>query len=156
PNRAYGPGDGLGGGIFVFQGMATIRQSVLDHNQAFGGQAIGGAGGVDQKGSLRVGGGLFFFDFLGGGAGIGEGCALVQNEAIGGPGTSGVRGGDALGGGLAAGSLGGAFSAPGTVTVSTTLVAGNLARAGDGSGSGNGGDGQGGGVYNDSSSTMCV
>ena len=37
PNPSYGPDDGSGGGILVFQGSATILQATLDSNQAAGG-----------------------------------------------------------------------------------------------------------------------
>jgi hypothetical protein len=55
-----------------------------------------------------------------------------------------------------AGGLGSAFSVPGTVTVGTTPVAGNLARGGVGGPGGNGGDGQGGGLFNSGSVSLIV
>jgi hypothetical protein len=54
---------------------------------------------------------------------------LLQNEAIGGVGGEGIRDGDALGGALAGGgSFGSSFTGTGTITVSDTLVAANLAQ----------------------------
>jgi hypothetical protein len=150
-SRADGPSDGFGGGIAVYQGTATISQSVLSHNRA-----VGGAGGADQNGSLAVVGGIFIFHFIGGVTATISGSVIAHNDALGGPGRSGGRGGDGLGGGLAAGGLGSLFSAPGTVAVSFSLVAGNLARGGDGGSGGNGGNGLGGGIYNDAGSTLTV
>jgi hypothetical protein len=158
-----GAGAASGGGIFVFQGEATISRSVLDHNQA-----IGGDGAAGQVGGIAVGGGICFINFLpgltgGGVMGTVKDCALVGNEASGGTGGAGVtggaggRGGSAWGGGLAAGNLGSTkLSAPGTVTVSNTLVAGNVAQGGTGGSDTNGGNGLGGGLFNDGDETMTV
>jgi hypothetical protein len=159
-----GAGTALGGAILVFQGEATISQSVLDHNQA-----IGGKGAPGQVGGLAIGGGILFFNFLSrptvpvtGVMGTVKDCALVGNEAIGGTGgDDGGRGGNALGGGIAAGTFG-VSPLSGEVAVSNTLVAGNLARGGDGGLGGNGGlggdsgTGMGGGVYKDAGSAMTV
>jgi hypothetical protein len=146
---AAGAGGGFGGGIFVFQGEATIRGSTLADNRA-----VGGAGVPGRVGGVGIGGGIVFVNFLGRVTGTVEGCALLQNEAIGGTGGDGARGGNALGGGLGAGHFGLPPFFSGEVTVSNTLVAGNLARGGDGGADGNGGDGLGGGVYNGAGSAM--
>ncbi|MBA4064266.1 MAG: hypothetical protein C0501_11240 [Isosphaera sp.] len=143
PNNAYG------GAITVFQGTGVIRQTVVRNNRA-----VAGIGGAEQKGSLGVGGGVFFFNFLGGATGAVEGSVITGNEAVGGRGRDGGRGGDGLGGGLAAGGLGSPFGAPGAVTVSDTVVFNNLARGGDGGRGGAGGDGLGGGVYVDADNTL--
>jgi hypothetical protein len=160
-----GAGSAAGGGIFVFQGEAAISRSILNHNQA-----IGGTGRDGLVGGLALGGGILFINFLDrptnpgevpGVMGTVESCALVQNEAIGGTGGAGnlARGGNALGGGIAAGTFG--LGNPlhplfGKVEVSNTLVAGNLAQGGAGGTGGAGGDGLGGGVYNDTNETMTV
>jgi hypothetical protein len=145
---ADAPDNGYGGGILVYEGSATISQSTLSHNQA-----QGGAGGAAQKGSLGVGGGIFFFSFLGGVTATVTDCTLSHNDAIGGPGRSGGRGGDGLGGGIAIGGLGSPFAAPGTAVISNTTLDHNLAQGGGG---GSGGDGLGGGVFNDAGSTLSV
>jgi CSLREA domain-containing protein len=149
---ALGAGGGFGGGIFVFQGEATIRGTTLADNRA-----VGGKGATGRVGGLAIGGGILFVNFLGPVTGTVEGSALLGNEAVGGTGGAGARGGDAQGGGLAAGTFGlSPLPLPGNVEVSNTLVAGNLARGGDGGTNGNGGDGQGGGLYNGAGSAMKV
>jgi hypothetical protein len=140
-----GAGAAAGGGIFVFQGEATISRSVLDHNQA-----IGGEGATGRVGGIAVGGGILFINFLPGVTGQGvtgtvEGCALAGNEAIGGTGGAGARDGNALGGGLAAGAFG-TSSFSGEVTVQDSTVAGNQARGGA----------LGGGLCNDAGETLNV
>src|SRR5262249_26560400 len=126
----------------------TLSRSTLDHNQA-----LGGAGGADQNGSLGVGGGIFFFNFLGGVTADVSDSTIAHNDAIGGPGSAGGRGGDGLGGGIASGGLGAAFSAPGTVTASHTTIDSNLAQGGRGA---PGGDGLGGGLYIRAHATLTV
>jgi hypothetical protein len=146
---ADGPDNAFGGAICVFQGSGAVNQSQFHDNQA-----RGGAGGAGQNGSLGVGGGIFFFDFIGGVSGTVDGCALVGNVALGG-GVSGP-GGDGIGGGLACGGLGAAFSGPGTVSVRDSIVAGNLAQGGAAGPGGSGGNGLGGGLWNGTGSALDV
>jgi CSLREA domain-containing protein len=151
-----GAGGAFGGGIFVFQGEATIRGSTLTGNRA-----VGGDGAPGRVGGLAIGGGIVFVNFLGrvtdsgvsGVMGTVDGCALVGNEAIGGPGGAGARGGNGLGGGIAAGTFG-LSTLSGNVTVTNTLLAGNLAQGGDGGTGGAGGNGQAGGVFNGLGETL--
>lgn len=152
PPRSEAPNNGYGGGILVYQGSAAIRASTLTHNRA-----VGGAGGdPGGKGSLGVGGGLFFYNFVGGVTATVEGSTITDNGAIGGDGRVGVTGGDGLGGGVAVGGLGSPFVGPGSVAISDTVIARNLARGGDGGKGGDGGDGIGGGLFSDTSSTVTL
>jgi CSLREA domain-containing protein len=153
-----GAGTAGGGAIFVFQGEATVSQSVLDHNQAFG----GAGGALGQFGGLAFGGGICFINFLDrptapgeapGVKGTVDGCALVGNQAIGGTGGTGARGGNAQGGGIAAGTFG-LNLLSGSVEVSNTLVADNLAQGGNSGSGGNAGNGLGGGVFNGLGETL--
>jgi hypothetical protein len=148
---ADGPDNGYGGAITVYQGSATVRHSTLDHNRA-----VGGAGGAAQNGSLGVGGGIFFFSFIGGVTATLSDSTIAHNDAIGGAGRSGGNGGDGLGGGIAAGSLGAPFGAPGTDVITSTLVALNTAQGGAGGLGGNGGNAQGGGIFNAAASTLTL
>ncbi len=117
----------------------AISHSTLNLNQA-----LAGAGGAEQNGSVAAGGGLFLFDFLGGvNASIAD-STFLHNTASGGDGDG--AGGDGLGG-IAVGSLGAAFGAPGQVEITTSLIAHNVARGGRSS-TGVAGDGQGGGLAN--------
>jgi hypothetical protein len=149
-SRADGPDNGFGGGICVFQGSAAVNHSQFNDNQA-----QGGADGAGQNGGLGVGGGIFFFDFIGGVSGTVNGCSLVENLALGGAGESGP-GGDGMGGGLACGGLGAAFSGPGKLSISDSIVAGNLAQGGATDAGGNGGNGLGGGLWNDTGSSLSL
>jgi hypothetical protein len=149
PAAADGPDNAYGGAILVYEGSATIGQTWVHDNLA---QA--GAGGAAQNGSLGVGGGIFFFNFLAGTTGTVNGCVIAHNAAVGGAGRSGQAGGAGLGGGIAAGGLGAATGQPGTVTINDTLVAGNTAQGGAGGKDGAGGDGLGGGLYVGSDETV--
>jgi hypothetical protein len=147
-----GPNNGVGGAILVYQGSATINETAVEHNQA-----IGGEGGGNQNGSLGVGGGVFFLNFVGGVTASVSDSTIRHNVALGGDGVNSGDGGDAYGGGLAAGALGGAFGSAGTVTVHNTLIDHNLAQGGQGGKQGgNGGDALGGGIFNDAATTMTV
>lgn len=146
PNNAYG------GGIVVYQGSGTIRSTTLKRNRAVGGEG----GEVGGEAGLGVGGGLFFYNFVGGVTGTVERSTIVDNEALGGDGRKGVSGGDGLGGGVAIGGLGSPFGGPGSVAIIQTLITGNLARGGDGGKGGDGGDGLGGGLFSDGSSTLSL
>ena len=147
--RADGPNNGLGGAVIAFQGRASIQDSVLTMNQA-----IGGVGGAAQNGSLGVGGGVFFFNFVGPVYATVESSTLTHNAALGGRGTDGA-GGDGLGGGIAVGSLGALFGQAGLVEVIDSEVAHNRAIGGN-SARGMGGDGQGAGIANLEVSIMTV
>ncbi len=145
PNNAYG------GAVLVYQGIGTITQSSLLHNRA-----IAGVGGAEQKGSLGVGGGVFFFGFLGPVSGSIDRSTIAHNAAIGGNGVEG-DGGHGLGGGIAIGTLGSPFSPSSEVVLTRNHLLGNRALGGQGTpGFGNGGDGLGGGigVFNGGSATI--
>lgn len=128
---ADGPNNGYGGGILVYQGTAEIDRTNLYDNQA-----IGGVGGETVNGSLGVGGGAFFFSFLGPVDATVSGGIVSGNQAIGG-------GGVGIGGGIATGTLGAPFGAPGTVEISRTRIIGNQAWGGIG-----------GGIFNDANLTL--
>ncbi len=146
------PDNGYGGGILVYQGSAAIQTSTLTQNRAVG----GAGGGVNGKGSFGVGGGIFFYNFVGGVTATVEASTITNNSALGGAGRDGIAGGDGLGGGIAIGGLGSPFSGPGSVAISDTTIAWNLARGGDGGQRADGGDGLGGGLFNDGSSTLTL
>jgi hypothetical protein len=150
--RSDAPDNGYGGGILVYQGSASISSSSLTKNQAQGGTGYG----VSGEGSLGVGGGIFFYNFVGGVTASVDGSVITDNAAIGGDGEVGVSGGKGLGGGIAVGGLGSPFSGAGSVTISNTLVTKNLARGGKGGAQANSGDGLGGGLFNDTSSTVIL
>ena len=134
---ADGPNNGYGGGILVYQGLADLDRVTLRGNRA-----LGGDGGGDAIGSLGVGGGAFFFNFLGAVDATVTNSLILGNDALGGV------GGHGLGGGIASGSLGAPFGGPGSVTIDRSQVAFNAAEGGDG------GDGLGGGLYNGAGSTL--
>jgi hypothetical protein len=148
------PDNAYGGAILVYQGNATIQMSTLTHNQAVGGTG----GGAGHLGSLGVGGGIFFYDFVGGVTASVEDSTITHNDAIGGDGSDGVPGGDGLGGGIATGSLDSPYRGmvPGSVTISNTTVDHNLAQGGAGGKGADGGDGLGGGLFSDTSSTLTL
>ena len=133
--RADAPDNGYGGAILAYQGQIAISQSALVRNRA-----VGGDGGADAGGSLGVGGGVFFFNFLGPVSGTLDRSVVSQNAAIGG---DGAAGGDGLGGGVAIGRLGAPFGEVGSVAITDTAVMHNRASGGDGAA---GGDGLGGGI----------
>lgn len=128
---AHSAGNGVGGGVIVYQGQATIERVDVSRNSA-----IGGVGG------LGYGGGIFAFGFVGSVDVEVSRSVIRHNVAIGGD------GGDGLGGGLAAGNFGSFFGGSSNLSVARSLVFANLARGGDG------GDGLGGGIYNDSDATL--
>ncbi|MGL4553166.1 MAG: hypothetical protein ACRC33_18530, partial [Gemmataceae bacterium] len=152
PNSAYG------GALAVVQGSALVKNSVLTFNSAVG----GAGGGAPEGSSSAVGGAIFFYNFIGGVTGAVEGSVISGNQAVGGNGRTsrhglnGGDGGDALGGGIATGGLGGAFAAPGTVTVTTTQLTSNRARGGAGGRNADGGDAYGGGVYNGADTSLTL
>jgi hypothetical protein len=150
--RSDAPDNAYGGGILVYQGSAAIRTITLTGNQAIGGTGFG----INGKGSLGVGGGIFFYNFVGGVAASVEDSTITNNEAIGGAGEDGVEGGDGLGGGIAVGGLGSPSTGPGSITISDTTVTRNLARGGKGGAGSDSGDGLGGGLFSDTSSTVSL
>ncbi len=143
--RSDAPDNGYGGGILVYQGSAAISSTMVTGNQAIGGTGYG----IDGEGSLGVGGGIFFYNFVGGVTASVDGSMILDNSAIGGDGEAGVNGGDGLGGGIAVGGLGSPYTGPGSVTISNTTVTKNLARGGKGGAGANAGDGLGGGLFSD-------
>jgi hypothetical protein len=117
-------GSGLGGGLFVAGGTATVIGVTLSGNLAQGG--AGGDGAIQQT-----------FGYYGGsgGHGGGGGSGYV---------TSGATGGSGLGGGL--------YIAGGNLTVQNATVTANTANGGaggQGSHNGSAGVGEGGGLYID-------
>ena len=150
--RSDAPDNAYGGGILVYQGSATISGTTVTKNQAIGGTGYG----IDGEGSLGVGGGIFFYNFVGGVTASVDGSTITDNDAIGGAGRAGVDGGDGLGGGIAIGGLGSPYSGPGSVTISNTTVTKNLAQGGAGGKGGDGGDGLGGGLFSDTSSRVTL
>ena len=139
-----GPNNGLGGGVLVLQGLVTMDDVQLTDNQA-----VGGDGGASNHGGLGVGGGLFLFNFIGGVTADIRNVQVRGNAAIGGDGDDvDPEGADGIGGGMAVGSLGALFGAPGDVTITNALVSGNRAQGGRGIAAGSGGDGIGGGIAN--------
>ena len=154
--RADGPNNGYGGGILVYQGEAALSLSTVASNRA-----AGGAGGTRQNGSLGVGGGIFFFSFLGRVTATMDGTLVAGNVAVGGAGIAGVPGfspdgGAGLGGGIASGTLDSPFGMPGTLQIEDSLVADNLAQGGSRASGGTGGNGLGGGLYNDTGAELAL
>ncbi len=146
------PDNGYGGGILVYQGAASISGTTLTRNEAIGGTGYG----IDGKGSLGVGGGIFFYNFVGGVTASVVGCTIRDNSAIGGDGEAGVIGGKGLGGGFAVGGLGSPYTAAGAVSISRTCVSKNLAQGGRGGQGADAGDGLGGGLFSDTTSTLTI
>lgn len=146
------PDNGYGGGILVYQGSATISGTTVTRNQAIGGKGYG----VNGEGSLGVGGGIFFYNFVGGVTASVENSTITDNDAIGGAGEAGVKGGKGLGGGIAVGGLGSPYTGAGSVAISYSTVTKNLARGGRGGCGASAGDGLGGGLFNDTSSSVTV
>jgi hypothetical protein len=141
-NRAVGgvgntggpfPGDGVGGGAGNYLGgVATIRSSTFDGNQAIGGAGSGGSSGSDGLGGgvANITGSTLTLDD----------CALGSNEATGGAGGGGAFGGGIFDDGPSADPS--SAGAPSTLGVGGSTIAGNEAAGGDG-----GGLAEGGGVY---------
>jgi hypothetical protein len=96
------PDNGYGGGILVYQGSAAISSTTVTKNQAIGDTGYG----INGEGSLGVGGGIFFYNFVGGVTASIDGSTIKDNSAIGGDGEAGVNGDGGLGGGIAVGGLG--------------------------------------------------
>jgi hypothetical protein len=147
----YG-GTGAGGALFVSAGTVNISLSVIDSNEAMGGQggplvhglsaSSGGTGGSGRGGGVALLGGIITL----------SSCSLESNTAQGGyGGTTGGTGGNAWGGALyTANDLTGQ-----SVTVKNCDLEFNIARGGNGgqgtpgflSGPGPGGGAYGGGIY---------
>jgi hypothetical protein len=142
-------GDGLGGGIAVFQGgVATISGVVFAGNRASGStSADGSTGSLGGGGALLVG--------LGFGSGTpgftfpDQSSVVVTHSTISGNGASG-------GSGLTAGAAegGGIDLASGNLLVQSSFLAANSARGGSGSSGGQSGNGSGGGVFADYGTTL--
>jgi hypothetical protein len=152
-------GIGSGGGIDTsIVSTATVTDCVISGNRA-----VGGAGGDGNPGGDGLGGGLSVgLNALVGSLnpGFPEGShltvvntLLINNQAIGGAGGRGARGGDGLGGGIFL------FSRPisvvtpmpeAAVDLTGSLITGNSATGGSkGHAGGTAGHGIGGGVYNE-------
>ena len=144
------PDNSYGGAILVYQGSATIQATTVTQNQAVGGSG----GGVGGRGSLGVGGGIFFYNFVGGVTASVQDSTITHNAAVGGDGRAGVAGGNGLGGGIAVATLGAPFGGPGSVTINNTLIAENVAQGGAGGQGADGGDGLGGGVFSEGGSML--
>jgi hypothetical protein len=78
--KSDAPDNGYGGGILVYQGSASISNSSLSNNQAMGGTGYG----INGEGSLGVGGGIFFYNFVGGVTASVDSSTISKNDAIGG------------------------------------------------------------------------
>jgi hypothetical protein len=150
--RSDAPDNGYGGGILVYQGSASISDSSLTKNQAIGGTGYG----INGEGSLGVGGGIFFYNFVGGVTASVDSSIIKDNSAIGGDGEAGVNGGKGLGGGIAIGGLGSPYTGAGSVTISNTTITKNLAQGGKGGAGADAGDGLGGGLFSDTTSTLTL
>ena len=144
------PDNAYGGGILVYQGSAAISSTTLTRNEAVGGIGFD----INGEGSLGVGGGIFFYNFVGGVTASVDGSTISDNTATGGAGETGVEGGNGLGGGIAVGGLGSPYAGRGSVTISNSTVTKNLARGGKGGNGAAAGDGLGGGLFSDTTSTV--
>ncbi|MEQ9407846.1 MAG: hypothetical protein RIK87_08960 [Fuerstiella sp.] len=133
PIPAHAAGGAAGGGMLVYQGTASVSGSTLIRNRAVGGD--GGPG---------LGGGVFFFGFVGPVQADLFNSVVAHNTALGGSGA------DGLGGGIAIGSLGSLLGGPVDVTAERVVVSQNRAKGGSG------GDGLGGGLYNSSDGTLSL
>jgi hypothetical protein len=124
PYGAGGPGfNGLGGGIYVGGGTATLNGVTLSGNAAIGGQ--GGNGASSSSGGRHSSGGV-----------TAAGVSFTYG--------SGGQGGNAFGGAL--------YAAGGTITLLNSTVTKNSAqggKGGQGASSGSPGLGEGGGLYID-------
>lgn len=129
---ADGPNNGYGGGLLVYQGTGTVSRSLFRGNEA-----RAGVGGLDQNGNIGVGGGAFFFSFLGPVTAEVEHSQFIGNVAM------GADGGAGIGGGIAVGTLDAPFGFPGVTSIHHTRLIRNEAVGGDGV---DGGDGIGGGL----------
>ena len=135
-------GDGLGGGIAVFQnGRATLNGVSFAGNRAAGASsADGSTGSLGAGGALLVGisfgSGTPGFIFPDGSSVVVTGGSMAANAAFGGAGTTA---GNGEGGAIDLGA--------GNLMVQKTLLAGNTARGGTGSTGGQSGDGSGGGAF---------
>ena len=142
-------GDGLGGGIAVFQnGRAVLSGVSMAGNRALGVQSSDGStGSLGAGGALLVGlgfgSGTPGFTFPDGSSVSVSRSSLSGNGALGG---NGLTAGDAEGGAI--------DLAAGTLTVQTTVMAGNSARGGTGSAGGQSGDGSGGGAFADNATSL--
>ena len=150
--KSDAPDNAYGGGIVVYQGSAAISNTALIRNQAIGGTGFG----INGEGSLGVGGGVFFYNFVGGVTATVDGSTISDNAAIGGDGEAGAQGGDGLGGGIAVGGLASPYTGAGSVTISNSTVTKNLARGGKGGHRADAGDGLGGGLFSDTTSTVTL
>ncbi len=111
-------GDGLGGGVYVAGGTATLTNVSLAGNTAWGGSVgtgtSGGNGGHGFGGAIYVSGGTVTM----------TGVSLSSNSAWGGDAPGGVAAGNAYGGAL--------FAAAGTLTLRNDTVTGNSGHGGTG------------------------
>jgi hypothetical protein len=86
-----GGSNGLGGGLYVAGGTASVRATTIDHNRAFGGDGDGGSNGGNG---------------LGGGVYVAAGTVIVvasdisDNQAVGGLGDGDGTDGLGVGGGI--------------------------------------------------------
>ena len=134
-------GLGNGGGIEDwYGGTFTISNSTIAHNQAIGGQLVGGSP-LLQRGN-GFGGGLSNIQ--------GASFTLIDsvvshNRARGGEGVDGPKGGNGLGGGIY--SDGSTAFGVGSLSITDTKITHNRAIGGEGQGGFGNGEGDGGGLY---------
>jgi hypothetical protein len=161
-------GDAAGGGIWSSGSLTLQGGTILQANQAIGGQG-GAAGAYLRSGSVSVpgkggagGGGFGGGLYQASGSVNGTNATLVSNTAAGGAGGNGYEflGGTFVGGYYSAGiggsgAGGGLFTAGGTLNLSSVSVQSNRAQGGVGGGftysfldvPGTGGVGYGSGIY---------
>lgn len=144
-NRVVGnlfPGSGASGGaIRAVAGVLTVSHSCFLENEARGGDALAGNGGLGRGGAIYMARTVVAGTLLPYEVSISN-CAFHDNWARGGTGSAGRNGGEGRGGALMA--LG-----AGTLDVSNSRFEGNEAQGGTGGAGGNGGIAQGGGFYSD-------
>ena len=144
-NRVVGnlfPGGGASGGaIRAVAGVLTVSHSFFSENEARGGDALSGNGGLGRGGAIYMARTVVAGNVLPYHLSISD-SEFRDNWAHGGTGSAGRNGGEGRGGALMA--LG-----AGTLDISNSRFDGNEASGGTGGAGGNGGIAQGGGIYSD-------
>jgi len=134
-NRAQGGsgpargGFGIGGGLYTYESVVTAQDLVFEGNVAVGGSSQGSGVAGGERADAQGGGAAFQ---LGSVASVSR-VVVTGNQATGGD--AGTDAGGAFGGGL--------YAELATLTVTDSLLSGNVAVGGDGT---NGGIGAGGGL----------
>ncbi len=154
-------GVGEGGGLYISSGSVSLFGDALSRNSAFGGAgAVGGVGGMGAGGggggvggSGGPGGGWFIFVEPHGGSPYVNLCCVTTPPAPSGsaggggsPGNAGPGGEGGQGGDGGSGSGGGVFVGSGSVTITNSTVASDVAQGGP-VGPGGGGGVSGGSIH---------